>query len=132
MTGSLDRLRAWIDGVLGGTDEGSSPPADAPERPDAGRDDRPARVETPVSGAESAGSSTTDAAADSSGTVTCSVCGTTVDDPSAPCPLCRSTDVGPTGVDGGGTGTPGGSGHTVVSTGDDEAVERLRDVRDGE
>lgn len=60
----------------------------------------------------------------------CSVCGTVVDDPTAACPLCRSTDVGPapeatTGDDG---STRAGR-TTVTSTGDEEAaVARLRDV----
>jgi len=60
----------------------------------------------------------------------CSVCGTAVDDPSEPCPLCRSTDVVPAGGDGDG-GTPMQSGRTAVSTtNDDEAVDRLHDVSD--
>ena len=61
----------------------------------------------------------------------CSVCGTAVDDPDTSCPLCRSTDVvpvsdAPTEGDG-----PSREGRTAVSTSDDdEAVDRLRDVRD--
>ena len=77
-----------------------------------------------------------DAPAD--GTFACSVCGTTVDDPSEPCPLCRSTDVAPVAdVDGADATDADGEaftrgGRTAVSTADDEAVDRLRDVRDGE
>ncbi|AZH25443.1 hypothetical protein [Haloplanus aerogenes] len=61
----------------------------------------------------------------------CSVCGTAVDDPSEPCPLCRSTDVVPTGGNGDAEASTRG-GRTAVSAADDddEAVDRLRDVRD--
>jgi hypothetical protein len=81
-----------------------------------------------------------DAPAD--GTVACSVCGTTVDDPSEPCPLCRSTDVGPVADADGADAADADAdaeaeaftrgGRTAVSTADDEAVDRLRDVRKGE
>jgi hypothetical protein len=78
------------------------------------------------------------AAARDDGTVACSVCGTTVDDPSEPCPLCRSTDVEPVAdaADAGAEDADAKAftrgGRTAVSTADDEAVDRLRDVRDGE
>ena len=67
-------------------------------------------------------------------TFACSVCGTTVDDPSAPCPLCRSTDVGPVADDATEADAEAFArgGRTAVSTADDEAVDRLRDLRDGE
>jgi hypothetical protein len=76
------------------------------------------------------GSQTAEATHDSADSAfACSVCGTTIDDPSEPCPLCRSTDVVPT--DGtSDAGTPTRGGRTTVSTGDDEAVDRLRDVTD--
>jgi hypothetical protein len=61
---------------------------------------------------------------------TCSVCGTTVDDPSEPCPLCRSTDVVPTSERDDDSEAPTRGGRTSASTGDDEAVDRLRDVED--
>jgi len=69
-------------------------------------------------------------AGDEDAAFACSVCGTAVDDPSEPCPLCGSTDVVPT--DGASdAGTPARGGRTTVSTeGDDEAVDRLRDVTD--
>lgn len=62
----------------------------------------------------------------------CSVCGTTVDDPTEPCPLCRSTDVVPTAGGAGDAEAPTRDGRTAVSAADDddEAVDRLRDVRD--
>lgn len=73
------------------------------------------------------------------GAVACSVCGTTVDDPSEPCPLCRSTDVVPVvdAADGDANADADAEpstrgGRTAVSTADDEAVDRLRDVREGE
>jgi hypothetical protein len=59
----------------------------------------------------------------------CTVCGTTVDDPTAPCPLCRSTDVAPVADGAGGDDGPSAAGRTAVSPADDEAVDRLRDVR---
>lgn len=67
------------------------------------------------------------------GAFACSVCGTTVDDPSTPCPLCRSTDVVPV-ADAAEADEPlTRGGRTAVSTtDDDEAVNRLRDVRDDE
>jgi len=76
-----------------------------------------------------------DAPAD--GTVACSVCGTTVDDPSEPCPLCRSTDVVPVadaddGADAEDAEPFTRGSRTAMSTADDEAVDRLRDVRKGE
>jgi hypothetical protein len=72
-------------------------------------------------------------ARDADGTVACSVCGTTVDDPSEPCPLCRSTDVEPVADAGTEDAEPfTRGGRTAVSTADDEAVDRLRDVRKGE
>jgi hypothetical protein len=61
----------------------------------------------------------------------CSVCGTAVDDPSEGCPLCGSTDVRPTSApadDG-----PGESPRSRTAVGeadDDEAVDRLRDLRE--
>jgi len=68
---------------------------------------------------------------DSSDAFSCSVCGTTVDDPSEPCPLFRSTDVVPV-ADAAEADEPlVRGGRTAVSTADDdEAVDRLRDVRD--
>jgi hypothetical protein len=71
------------------------------------------------------------------GSVACSVCGTTVEDPSEPCPLCRSTDVVPVAdadedaEDAERTAFTRG-GRTAASAADDEAVDRLRDLRDGE
>jgi len=64
------------------------------------------------------------------GAFACSVCGTTVDDPSEPCPLCRSTDVVPASTGERDAETPKRGGRTTVSTADDEAVDRLRDVTD--
>ena len=66
--------------------------------------------------------------------VACSVCGTTVDDPSDPCPLCRSTDVVPVAdaPDEMAGETPAHGRRTAASTADDDAVERLRDVRERE
>ncbi|MFD1633738.1 hypothetical protein ACOZ4L_12965 [Haloplanus ruber] len=59
----------------------------------------------------------------------CAVCGTAVDDPTEACPLCGATDVRPDGERGDGHHeSPGG--RTAVSAADDEAVERLGDVRD--
>ena len=69
------------------------------------------------------------------GAVACSVCGTTVDDPSEPCPLCRSTDVVPVAdadADAEDAEPFTRGGRTAVSAADDEAVDRLRDVRKGE
>jgi rubrerythrin len=70
---------------------------------------------------------------DANGAFACSVCGTTVDDPSEPCPLCRSTDVVPV-ADAAEADEPlTRGGRTTVSTADDdEAVDRLRDVRGDE
>jgi hypothetical protein len=57
----------------------------------------------------------------------CSVCGTAVDDPTEACPLCGSTDVQSTEA---GDDSLGSSpGRTTTSTADDEAVDRLGDVR---
>lgn len=59
----------------------------------------------------------------------CAVCGTRVEDPSAGCPLCGSTDVAPAGdapADDGGTPEP--ERRSVGGTPDDDAA-RLRDVR---
>ena len=73
-------------------------------------------------------------APDANGAFACSVCGTTVDDPSEPCPLCRSTDVVPV-ADAAEADEPlTRGGRTTVSTADDddEAVDRLRDVRGDE
>jgi hypothetical protein len=67
------------------------------------------------------------------GAVACSVCGTTVEDPSEPCPLCRSTDVVPVADADAEDAEPfTRGGRTAVSAADDEAVDRLRDVRKGE
>ncbi|AXG10333.1 hypothetical protein [Haloplanus rubicundus] len=72
-------------------------------------------------------------ARDADGAVACSVCGTTVEDPSEPCPLCRSTDVVPVADADAEDAEPfTRGGRTAVSTADDEAVDRLRDVRKGE
>jgi hypothetical protein len=61
----------------------------------------------------------------------CSVCGTAVDDPAADCPLCRSTDVVPVGAGETDDGTTRSGRTTVSSTAEeDDAVDRLRDVRD--
>jgi hypothetical protein len=92
----------------------------------AGRESERTSVETTGSDADDDSS---DAA------FACSVCGTTVDDPSDPCPLCRSTDVvsvaDASAEEVEESFTRGG--RTAVSTtDDDEAVDRLRDVRDGE
>jgi hypothetical protein len=57
------------------------------------------------------------------------VCGTAVDDPSEPCPLCRSTDVVPVSEEANDAAAPSRGGRTTVSAADDdEAVDRLRDV----
>ncbi|MFB6257029.1 MAG: hypothetical protein ABEH58_09960 [Haloplanus sp.] len=100
--------------------EGETEADDGPAPADVSIPD--AEAETAVDGPET------------DGAVACSVCGTTVDDPSAPCPLCRSTDVVPVADAPGETAddTPERGDHTAVSTADDEAVERLRDVREGE
>ncbi|WP_248896990.1 hypothetical protein [Haloplanus halobius] len=57
----------------------------------------------------------------------CSVCGTAVDDPDATCPLCHSSDVVPAGERD--DDAPSVRGRTAVSNADDDAVDRLRDVR---
>jgi hypothetical protein len=132
---------------------------DRPAPPSASTPDRPARVEVPDAeadvsmpdaeapteptdhdggaGTPAADDRETDGAVDTDVTdaaVACSVCGTTVDDPSAPCPLCRSTDVVPVAdtPDGMAGETPAHGRRTAVSTADDDAVERLRDVREAE
>jgi len=129
---------------------------DRPAPPSASTSDRSARVEVPDAEAEahaddrpaSPGVSIPDAEAtatadaetppadgpETDAAVACSVCGTTVDDPSAPCPLCRSTDVVPVAdaPDEVAGETPAHGRRTAASTADDEAVERLRDVREGE
>jgi len=64
----------------------------------------------------------------------CSVCGTAIDDPNEPCPLCRSTDVVSL-ADGAAAEAAQdrrSRPSTSTSTGDDDAVDRLRDLRDGE
>ena len=141
-------------------DRPTPPSASTPDRParvevpDAEADvaDRPAPADVSIPDAEApteptdhdGGAGTpaaddreTDGAVDTDVTdaaVACSVCGTTVDDPSAPCPLCRSTDVVPVAdaPDEVAGETPAHGRRTAASTADDEAVERLRDVREGE
>ena len=109
---------------------GVAPPTGGSATDDGGGERAAAEAEAPTD------ADLADAPAD--GTVACSVCGTTVDDPSEPCPLCRSTDVAPVAdVDGADATDADGEaftrgGRTAVSTADDEAVDRLRDVRKGE
>jgi len=101
--------------------------AETEQRPEADVETPPAaeRGTAPETGSDSH-------APDANGAFACSVCGTTVDDPSAPCPLCRSTDVVPV-ADAAEADEPlTRGGRTTVSTADDEAVDRLRDVKDGE
>jgi hypothetical protein len=131
--GSGSGTRGSTDGDDAGTDAGTdarsgrtdpAPEAEAESIPDAeatADDEQPGStaVGPPDSGGESGDTA-----------FVCSVCGTTVDDPSEPCPLCRSTDVGAVG---GGTEPSAHGGRTAVSTADDdEAVDRLRDVRGDE
>ncbi|QGX96405.1 hypothetical protein EI982_17280 [Haloplanus rallus] len=67
---------------------------------------------------------------DPTGDVVCAVCGTAVEDPTGACPLCGSTDVRSAEAGDGPPGSP--RGRTTVSAADDEAVDRLGDVRSGE
>lgn len=67
----------------------------------------------------------------------CAVCGTAVDDPDGPCPLCRSTDIVPAGAKSNARGGDGSAAKTEagrrVVAGDDASVGRLRQLReDGE
>ena len=69
----------------------------------------------------------------------CGVCGTGVDDPEGTCPLCRSSDL--VAVEEGADGTSSGSdedlqasrplGERHVAEGDDESVDRLRELQAG-
>lgn len=120
-------------------DRPTPPSASTPARvevPDAEADvaDRPAPADVSIPDAEAPTDPEAPDGPEPDAAVACSVCGTTVDDPSAPCPLCRSTDVvsvadAPDEVAG---ETPADGRRTAVSTTDDDAVERLRDVRGGE
>ncbi|SDZ82434.1 hypothetical protein SAMN04488065_0590 [Haloplanus vescus] len=88
---------------------------------------------TPSESTDSAPSDDTgDNAGDEDAAFACSVCGTAVDDPESPCPLCRSTDVVPRGDAPTGDGGASQEGRTAVSAADDEAVDRLRDVQPGD
>jgi len=71
-----------------------------------------------------------DETADTADDVVCTVCGTAVEDPTGACPLCGSTDVRSAEAGDGPPGSP--QGRTTVSAADDEAVDRLGDVRSGE
>jgi hypothetical protein len=131
-------------------DRSAPPSASTPARPaqvevpdaegEADADDRPAPADVSIPDAEAMGTAAHDDATEApddpetDASVACSVCGTTVDDPSAPCPLCRSTDVVPVADAPAETEeeTPAHGRRTAASTADDDAVERLRDVRDGE
>jgi hypothetical protein len=89
------------------------------------------------------GADATDARGKAETEYECAVCGTGVDDPEGPCPLCRATDVVPADSTGGTDGQPPAdrgdrddgplAGDRHVAPGDDASVERLRDLRaDGE
>lgn len=62
----------------------------------------------------------------------CAVCGTGVDGPEESCPLCQSTDVvrvGDESADSADSTEPSFGREQHVSPGDDESVERLRELR---
>ncbi|WP_049936301.1 hypothetical protein [Haloplanus natans] len=114
---------------------------DAEAESEAHVDGRPAPADASIPGAEAPGTAGHDDAEappadgpETDAAVACSVCGTTVEDPSAACPLCRSTDVVPVAdaPSEAEEGTPAHARRTAASTADDDAVERLRDVREGE
>ncbi|GAB6859958.1 hypothetical protein ACFR97_03095 [Haloplanus litoreus] len=92
----------------------------------------PTGTEAAEGGGDAAGVEDADDAR--TGGVACSVCGTTVDDPDEGCPLCGSTDVRPTSApaDDGPVGSPPRRTVVPVADEDDEAVDRLRDVREDE
>lgn len=110
----------------GASADDATPAADTSARPVADAADS--------AGDEQGGPTGTPAADDADAAFACSVCGTAVDDPTEPCPLCRSTDVVPVSDGDADAETPARGGRTAVSTADDdddEAVDRLRDVREG-
>lgn len=117
-----------------GEGEGDAPsPAAEPEESTPTPTDRSAAAELDDPEARDASGETGVADSGADADFACSVCGTTVDEPSDPCPLCRSTDVVPVAdaadVEAEEPLTRGG--RTAVSTADDdEAVDRLHDVRD--
>ncbi|MEF8857030.1 MAG: hypothetical protein V5A16_06365 [Haloplanus sp.] len=116
------------DAERGAADDASEAPVSIPDAESAGDVTAAADSAASTSPGDASGTSVApDAEADAA--FTCSVCGTAVDDPSEPCPLCRSTDVVPVS-DGSDPETPTRDGRTSVSAADDEAVDRLRDVRD--
>jgi hypothetical protein len=111
------------DGVVS---EGGSPSSSSPgDGGDTTGSDEPRPDDRSAGDGEAIDSATPET---TEGPFACSVCGTAVEEPTAPCPLCRSTDVvavaDVAGTEDGATRR----GRTAVST-DDEAVDRLRDVR---
>lgn len=58
----------------------------------------------------------------------CAVCGTAVEDPEGPCPLCRGTEVVAAGSEVG-ADDDSGTDETVRVETDDEATDRLRELR---
>jgi len=124
------------DAEGGESDDASEAPVSIPDAESA--DDMTTTADLTASGDDSTDERAASGAPDTAGSApddsgdaafTCSVCGTAVDDPSEPCPLCQSTDVVPAS-DGADPEMPRRDGRTSVSATDDEAVDRLRDVED--
>jgi hypothetical protein len=100
------------------------PDADAVASEAAGRD---LEVDGPSAAGGSRRSPSSGDASDAP--LACSVCGTAVEEPDAPCPLCRSTDVAPVTDTAVGNDGRTRAGRTAASRTEDEAVDRLRDLR---
>ncbi|WP_251343659.1 hydrogenase maturation nickel metallochaperone HypA [Haloplanus halophilus] len=124
-TADRDPGRVEIPDAEGG-DAVSVPEA---ERTDAGGSGAPTDAGDGSGAGE--GEASDPAAAEDADAFACSVCGTRAEDPSGGCPLCGSTDVRPVSGPSGGDSAEIGQGRTAVSEADDEAVDRLRDVRGG-